>query len=439
MGRIIVSAGHDLRDPGSVALGTTESREMMLTRDLVVKELQTTGVEFLSVPDNLDLPGTISWINANSVRGDVAVELHGNIFNGSVRGAEAFHIANNSQRQKDAQLLLDSLLGSVPGLTSRGVKPDTSSQFPQGLAFCRRVAIASILLELCFIDNREDLRLLQNERESFAKGVAIGLIKWSGQTPKEPEPEFPIINIRIKNNDYPERGILVNNNSYIPTDLVELLGIDYTAVPDILLISYGSVVYVKAVDLQQFGVAVGWENSTRTVVLNLNHQTELSASEEIMGLGNATLGQLKSFLSNQNQKALIDFPDLPQLYIEQAAIEGVNHDVAFSQMCLETNYLHFGGSLKPEQNNFGNLGAADGGSKPASFPDVTTGVKAHIQHLKAYASTDLIKQLPIVDPRFRFVPRAVAPLIYDLGKRWHPEPNYGMKIRAIMMHLYGVV
>ncbi|MGQ4647824.1 hormogonium tapered terminus morphoprotein TftA [Lyngbya aestuarii] len=439
MGRIIVSAGHDLRNTGAVALGTTESREMMLTRDLVVKELQTTGVEFVSVPDNLDLQETISWINANSVRGDVAVELHGNIFNGSVRGTEAFHIANNSQRQKDAQLLLDSLLAAVPGLTSRGVKPDTSSQFPQGLAFCRRVAIASILLELCFIDNREDLRLLQNERENFAKGITVGLIKWSGQTPKDPEPEFPIINIRIKNNDYTERGILVNNNSYIPVDLVELLGIDYTAFPDIRLISYGSVVYVKAVDLQQFGVAVSWENSTRTVILNLNHQTELSASEEIMGLGNTTLTQLTSFLSSHNEKALSNFPDLPQLYIEQAAIEGVNHDVAFSQMCLETNYLNFGGSLKPEQNNFGSLGATGGGSTAACFPDVKTGVKAHIQHLKAYASKDIVRQPPIVDPRFGCVPRAVAPLIYDLGKRWHPESDYGMKIRAIMMRLYGVV
>ncbi|NEP51491.1 MAG: cell wall hydrolase, partial [Moorea sp. SIO3C2] len=33
MARIIISAGHSLKDPGVVALGTTESREMILTRN----------------------------------------------------------------------------------------------------------------------------------------------------------------------------------------------------------------------------------------------------------------------------------------------------------------------------------------------------------------------------------------------------------------------
>lgn len=436
MGRIILSAGHDLRDPGAVALGTTESQEMRLTRDLIAKELKARGAKFLSVPDYLSLIGTIRWINANSVPGDVAIDLHGNAFNGSIRGAEVFYIANNTQRQKDAQILLDALLKAVPGLPSRKVKPDTVTLHRSGLAFCRRVSVASLLIELCFIDNREDLKLLQTYRDRFAKGIADGLIDWSSRTIKQRE--FPLINIRIKDNDYEEKGVLVNGNSYIPSDLVELLGIKVASLPEIRQISYGNVVYMKAIELQKFDISIAWENQTRTVVLNLRPRTELSGSEQIMGLGNSTASELKSFIESNNDQALARFPNLPELYIQESELEGVNHDIAFCQMCLHTNYLRFDDKIKPDQNNFCGLGSADGSPLGASFSDAKTGVTAQIQHLKAYASNDMIKKQPIVDPRFDFVPRGVAPSIYDLGRRWIPDPQYGEHIKSIMMRLYGV-
>ncbi|NEQ85904.1 MAG: glucosaminidase domain-containing protein, partial [Moorea sp. SIO2I5] len=157
-----------------------------------------------------------------------------------------------------------------------------------------------------------------------------------------------------------------------------------------------------------------------------------------MGMGNATESQLKSFLEKNNQDGLKQFPDLPRLYIEEAENEGVNHDVAFCQMCLETDYLRFGGKVKPEQNNFCGLGTVDASAAGATFPDPKTGVKAHIEHLKAYASTDMINQLPIVDPRFDYVPRGVAPSVYDLGRRWNPDLEYGNQIMVFIKQLYGV-
>ena len=71
MARIIISAGHDLKDPGVVALGTTESREMILTRNEIVKELELRGVDCIVVPDSLSRRDTIRWINANAVPGEI--------------------------------------------------------------------------------------------------------------------------------------------------------------------------------------------------------------------------------------------------------------------------------------------------------------------------------------------------------------------------------
>lgn len=442
MGRIFISAGHYLSDPGAVAFGTTEAKEMMLTRDLIVQELKAQGVEFFSVPDDLSLAGTIQWINARARRGDVALEIHGNAFNGNSRGTEAFFVAQNEQRKKDAELLLRALLAEVPELNlpgrplSRGAKPDTMTAAGR-LGFCRNIAIASILIELCFVDNREDLSLLQNKRDRFAKGIAKGLIEWSGQKGQAPPDvtSYPAINIRIRNDEYDEKGILVNGNSFIPIDLVEQLEISVVNNPEVRQIRYGGIVYVKAVDLQPFNVSVGWDSATRTVILNKKNVI----SEEIMGFGNASEVQMNTFLESTNEEAAEKLSLLAKLYIEEARSEGVNYDIAFCQMCLETAFLRFGGQVKPEQNNFCGLGAVDGGAAGASFPDIRTGVKAHIQHLKAYASTAPIRQLPIVDPRFNLVRRGIAPSVRDLAGRWASDREYGNKIMALVRRLHGIV
>ena len=110
-------------------------------------------------------------------------------------------------------------------------------------------------------------------------------------------------------------------------------------------------------------------------------------------------------------------------------------------MCLETSYLRFGGDIQPNQNNFGGLGSVGGSAQVASFPSARIGVRAHIQHLKAYANTEPLSQ-EVVDPRFNFVTRGIAPLVQMLGGRWIADPLYGAKIVAIVKRLYesaGVV
>ena len=61
--------------------------------------------------------------------------------------------------------------------------------------------------------------------------------------------------------------------------------------------------------------------------------------------------QLLTFFLEANPAADRDeVVRIAQMYLEEAAIEGVNHDVAFCQMCVETNYLRFGGAVSRWQN-----------------------------------------------------------------------------------------
>lgn len=158
--------------------------------------------------------------------------------------------------------------------------------------------------------------------------------------------------------------------------------------------------------------------------------------DRIMGDGATSEVQLLRLL-RLNKAPLNIYGDLPAIYREEAAIEGVNYDIAFCQMCLETGFLQFDGDVRPEQNNFGGIGAIGNGVRGDSFSDRRIGVRAQIQHLKAYATTKPLVQ-PLVDPRFSLVKRGTAPLLSQLAGQWAEDTNYDKKIMAILRRLYDL-
>ncbi|ACH94763.1 glucosaminidase domain-containing protein [Borrelia recurrentis] len=125
---------------------------------------------------------------------------------------------------------------------------------------------------------------------------------------------------------------------------------------------------------------------------------------------------------------------IAQIYIEEAIIEGINYDIAYAQMLLETGILKFNGIVSKEQHNFSGLGATDNFTKGNSFSNMQEGIRAHIQHLKAYASSQDINS-NMVDPRFYFVKRGSAPTIYDLTGKWATDKLYDKKLKKILLGL----
>ena len=408
---------------------------MILLRDQVIQALQARRVSVLSVPDDLSLEQTIAWINGRARSGDFALELHGDSSpNAAVRGMTAYYIANNRDRQLHGELLLRSIFARVPQLANRGAKPDTDTGLGRR-EFCRQPIIPSLLLEVGFLTNAADAWLIQNRRTEIASGIGDGLARILGVIPDIAAPDYEQIGIRVNNQTYEEKGILVNGNSYIPINLAERLRPKIGDNPTLMRVRYRNVVYIKAVDLREVNVSVGWDNPNRTVVL----RTTLDICEEmvgrIMGHGSTSDFQMMAFLARENPTARSQFPDLPTLYREEASAEGVSYDVAFVQMCIETQFLRFGEGMQASQNNFGGLGDVGGNPDGASFISARLGVRAHIQHLKAYASTAPLANAT-VDPRFGFVPRGSAEEVQGLTGRWSNDPNYGDKIISRLRRLY---
>jgi hypothetical protein len=155
-----------------------------------------------------------------------------------------------------------------------------------------------------------------------------------------------------------------------------------------------------------------------------------------MGMGRVSDEKMAQFLERNNPRVDWDFTlALVRYYINEAAFEGVNHDTAFAQMCLETGYLRYGGLVTADMNNFCGLGAIGPGQHGEIFPDPETGVRAHIQHLKAYATEEPLNGV-LVDPRYKWVRYGSAPTIHGLSGTWAVDKNYSDKIGVILQRLY---
>ena len=130
-----------------------------------------------------------------------------------------------------------------------------------------------------------------------------------------------------------------------------------------------------------------------------------------------------------------------QIYVEESKAEGIKVEVAFMQAMVETGWLKFGGAVQISQYNFAGIGALDGGAQGATFKTIREGVRAQIQHLKAYANEKPLNNTQ-VDPRFQLVKRGSAKYVEWLGQKenpngygWATAEDYGYKILRLIKEL----
>ncbi len=171
----------------------------------------------------------------------------------------------------------------------------------------------------------------------------------------------------------------------------------------------------------------------------------------IMGRSRLTAAQLTAWFNLRQPRpaglyaAAVPVATLARIFLEEGAAEGVTGDVAFVQAIVETRWFRFGGSVAGSMNNFAGIGVTDSNPKPAVFRDARTGVRAQIQHLRAYADERAhacaVPPLahPCVDPRFNLVsPKGTTPHWNDLGNgRWATSPTYAASILSLYLEASG--
>jgi hypothetical protein len=127
----------------------------------------------------------------------------------------------------------------------------------------------------------------------------------------------------------------------------------------------------------------------------------------------------------------VSVEELAYYFADHGNRENVRGDIAFAQALVETGWFRYGGQVQCWQNNFGGMSS--------SFPDAETGVRAQIQHLRAYADpsatscTEPPLHTPCVDPTFNFVsPKGKAPNWNDIGNgNWAAAPDYAATVLTV--------
>lgn len=238
--------------------------------------------------------------------------------------------------------------------------------------------------------------------------------------------------------------VLIINKRFLLIVLMMLFGIGtYTfseIAPDIIPFSNKNITETNSITKLSFNIPV--YRSHKYVISSSKNisskEIAIKPSEDVMDTGNISEKVLTEFLLEHNPD--IDFEyafKVARLYKDEANHEGVNSDIAFTQMCLETGFLKFGGDVNPDQYNYCGLGATGNGVKGLSFKSPEEGIRAHIQHLKAYGSTKKLKN-DIVDSRFKYVNRGSGIELSDLTGKWATDKYYDKKIRDLMDRLYQV-
>ena len=170
----------------------------------------------------------------------------------------------------------------------------------------------------------------------------------------------------------------------------------------------------------------------------------IPSGTQITGAAQATADQMRAYVKAKNPVVAQSVIDMIPLYLSEGATEGIRGDLAFAQSCLETgNFTFKGSAVTLDQNNVCGMGVTSNGMKGNSFDTPQNGIRAQIQHLKAYANTEPLVN-PVIDPRFKYVPRGCAYCVEYLGiqenphgKGWAAGAGYGKKILAILEAITG--
>lgn len=130
--------------------------------------------------------------------------------------------------------------------------------------------------------------------------------------------------------------------------------------------------------------------------------------------------------------------EIAKAFFELASKYGVDPVMAISQSILETGWFKYVGSaVKPEHHNYCGLGVTSTGITGGIFNTIEDGVTAQLQHLFAYGCKESLPSgETLLDPRFKYVTRGIAPYWQQLAGRWavagydtntYPTPEAAMK------------
>lgn len=183
--RILLIAGHGAGDPGAIGNGYEEAS---LTRDVVLM-LYLILCKYAIV----DVFDTSKKMSNYLYKGkdfdftiyDYVLEIHFNAYkadtgDGRVKGTEI--LVHPTEKTVGVETKILESICSL-GFTNRGIKERTDLIV---MNTCKgKQGVSYALLELCFIDDKDDMTLYTSNKDKVVSAIADGIVRGFGLTKKE--------------------------------------------------------------------------------------------------------------------------------------------------------------------------------------------------------------------------------------------------------------
>ena len=181
--KIYIDQGHNPQNPNAGAEGNgLREQDIVFRIGILLADLLRSNPNFevrLSRPTAETQIGTSNTTSlrqrvadANSWGADYFISLHTNASEiAAATGVEAFAFSRSSPAFALGEDILTALSAET-GLRNRGM------QVRSGLYVVRKTAMPSLLIELGFITNPNDARLMSQQPELFARGIYNGILNY---------------------------------------------------------------------------------------------------------------------------------------------------------------------------------------------------------------------------------------------------------------------
>ena len=198
--RILLICGHGEGDPGA---GSSNYQEATLVREIapVLKNILSKYADVTLFNPDLNMYKFLKSGKSFSFGAyDYVLELHFNAFNKKATGTEII-VHKTEQGTSVEQMIVDNI--AKLGFQNRGVKGRSDLM---NMNVCKKQGVSYALLETCFIDNTDDMKLYVSHKNDVIKAIANGIMDGFGLRKSSEVKEYTDINDIVW--ELGERGIV---------------------------------------------------------------------------------------------------------------------------------------------------------------------------------------------------------------------------------------
>jgi N-acetylmuramoyl-L-alanine amidase len=180
MGKLFITAGHEIRNGKGTGAHSAYGDEAILARHFVTdvakylwrhyKVMATTD------KDNWRLSEVIAWLGRIVTLDCVCIDVHFNTGPATATGVEVFVPKKFTEIEYSLALNLGTVIANTLKLRNRGVKTEDQSQHNRiGILSGAPQIATNILVEICFLTNQKDMESYHANYDMLVKEFARNL------------------------------------------------------------------------------------------------------------------------------------------------------------------------------------------------------------------------------------------------------------------------